>query len=105
MKCTECRHYNAETNICDINADQIHDPEWEHSGCKHLYTNRDILNMLSNEELINQIIKLVDSGEYCVICPAKALCPVDSETDDWRTPCRVAWGKWLDSAAESEWKK
>lgn len=106
MRCFDCRHYNAETNICDINDDQIHDPDSEISGCAHLYTNRDMLNMASNESVINEIMKLLDSGDYCQeYCPAKEHCSVDCYTGDWRIPCRSAWGKWLDSAAESEWKK
>lgn len=106
MKCTDCRHYNAEKNLCTVNDDQIHDPDSEISGCAHLYTNRDMLNMASNESVINEIMKLLDSGDYCLECPAKAHCSVDCYyTGDWRIPCRTAWGKWLDSAAETEWKK
>ena len=106
MRCLECKHFNAETSRCDVNDDYVCDGEFDRDGCAHLYTNRDMLNMASNESVINEIMKLLDTGDYCQeYCPAKEHCSVDYYTGDWRIVCRSAWGKWLDSAAESEWKK
>jgi hypothetical protein len=41
-------------------------------------------------ELLPEILERLD--DHCLWC---ADC-------DWRIHCRTAWGKWLDSAAESE---
>ena len=105
MRCLDCKHFDAEASRCDVNDDQVCGGDIDKDSCPFLYTNRDIINRLPNSKFIDEIMKFLEGDDYCEKCPAKALCTVDVDTEDWRVPCRMAWKKWLKMAAESEWKK